>query len=155
MTETCARCGLFHPAEAACLALSVPPPPGWDSPLVGTLLAGRYQLLQVIHRGGMSVLYLANDAFLPGQYVVLKELSFPDATPLEERREAESWFARESYLLSSLRNPLIPRFYSVFQEAWPQLYRTRVCSGREPRSGDSHPRSGARGSGDLVGNRAL
>jgi hypothetical protein len=117
MTETCARCGLFHPAGAACLALSVPPPPGWDSPMVGTLLAGRYQLLQVIHRGGMSVLYLANDAFLPGQYVVLKELSFPDDTPLEERREAESWFARESYLLSSLRNPLIPRFYSVFQEA--------------------------------------
>jgi len=116
MTETCARCGLFHPAGAACFALSAPPPPGWDAPAVGTLLAGRYQLLQIIHHGGMSVIYLANDAFLPGQHVVLKELSLPEGTSPEERREAESWFARESYLLSSLRSPLIPRFYSVFQE---------------------------------------
>ncbi len=31
-------------------------------------------------------------------------------------REAEAWFARESALLSMLRHPLIPSFYSVFRD---------------------------------------
>jgi serine/threonine-protein kinase len=31
-------------------------------------------------------------------------------------REAEAWFARESYVLSALQHPLIRAFYGVFHE---------------------------------------
>ena len=66
----------------------------------------------------MSVVYLAEDTLLQHRRVAIKELrpdldtTASDAT----RAEAEAWFARESYLLSALRHPLIPAFYSVFRE---------------------------------------
>jgi len=67
-----------------------------------TLLAGRYQILRTIHQGGMSVVYLAEDR-TQRQQVALKELRLPAGASAQERQEAEAWFARESYLLSSLR----------------------------------------------------
>jgi hypothetical protein len=83
----------------------------------GILLAGRYHVTAVLHRGGSSIVYLAEDTILQGREVALKELrECHDATP-EEAREAEAWFARESYLLSNLHHQLIPVFYSVFREA--------------------------------------
>jgi tRNA A-37 threonylcarbamoyl transferase component Bud32 len=82
----------------------------------GILLAGRYHITAVLHRGGTSTVYLADDTVLQGREVALKELRVrPDATP-EEVQEAEAWFARESYLLSNLHHQLIPAFYSVFRE---------------------------------------
>ena len=116
MTHVCSRCGLFHPAGTPGLALSVSPSTEQNALAVGTLLAGRYALLHTIHRGGMGVVYLAEDLLRQGHQIVLKELRLPEGVTPEERREAEAWFARESYLLSSLRSPLIPHFYSVFQE---------------------------------------
>jgi len=82
----------------------------------GVQLAGRYQIRQVIHRGGMSAVYLAQDT-ISHRSVALKELRLDAAASEEERLEAEAWFARESYLLSNLSHPLIPEFYSVFREA--------------------------------------
>ncbi|MGH2408865.1 MAG: protein kinase domain-containing protein, partial [Chloroflexota bacterium] len=116
MTESCARCGLCHPIGTACLALSVATLQSQEVLPAGALLAGRYAVSRTIHRGGMGVVYLAGDLFLRGSQVVLKELRLPAGATAEDQREAEGWFARESYLLSSLHNPLIPRFYSVFQE---------------------------------------
>ncbi len=116
MTDPCPRCGLCHPIGNSCLSLSVATPREQEVLLAGSLLAGRYEVSRTIHRGGMGVVYLAGDLFLQGHEVVLKELRLPPGATAEDRREAEGWFARESYLLSSLRNPLIPRFYSVFQE---------------------------------------
>ena len=116
MTDPCSRCGLCHPIGTSCLTLSVTTPRTQEVLPAGARLAGRYAVSRTIHRGGMGVVYLAGDLFLQGQEVVLKELRLPPGATAEDRREAEGWFARESYLLSSLRNPLIPRFYSVFQE---------------------------------------
>jgi serine/threonine protein kinase len=65
----------------------------------------------------MSVVYLAEDSLLNNRQVVLKELRLPRNASAEEHREAEAWFARESYILSSLKNPLIPEFFSTFREA--------------------------------------
>ncbi|HVC80076.1 MAG TPA: serine/threonine-protein kinase [Chloroflexota bacterium] len=116
MTVPCARCGLCHPPGTVCLAQSIATLQSQEVLPAGTLLAGRYAVMRTIHRGGMGVVYLAGDQFLQGQQVVLKESRLPAGASAEDRREAEGWFARESYLLSSLRHPLIPRFYSVFQE---------------------------------------
>jgi serine/threonine protein kinase len=116
MHDPCPRCGLFHPSAVPCLALSQPTNATPRDLQPDTLLAKRYRIARQIHRGGMSVIYLADDTKMQGRQVALKELRLPDGASDEETREAESWFARESALLSVLRHPLIPTFYSVFRE---------------------------------------
>ena len=117
MQLACPQCGLFHPRASACLTLPVLRLPAQETLSPGILLAGRYHITAVLHRGGTSTVYLADDMILQGREVALKELRVrPDATP-EEAQEAEAWFARESYLLSNLHHQLIPAFYSVFREA--------------------------------------
>jgi serine/threonine protein kinase len=64
----------------------------------------------------MSIVYLAEDTLLQNRQVALKELRPAEGASPEEAHEAEAWFARESALLSVLRHPLIPTFYSVFRE---------------------------------------
>jgi serine/threonine protein kinase len=64
----------------------------------------------------MSIVYLAEDTLLQNRQVALKELRPAEGASPEEVHEAEAWFARESALLSVLRHPLIPTFYSVFRE---------------------------------------
>lgn len=115
MTKTCMRCGLFHPSGMPCLTQAIVA--GEQELVEGTLLAGRYRIIRTIHHGGMSVVYLAEDSLLQNRQVVLKELRLPANASSEEHREAEAWFARESYILSSLKNPLIPEFFSTFREA--------------------------------------
>jgi hypothetical protein len=82
----------------------------------GTILAGRYAIQRRIHRGGMSVVYMAEDRAHGGRRVALKELRFSPTATAADRREAEGWFARESFLLSSLHHPLIPAFFNIFRE---------------------------------------
>jgi len=114
MTRACTDCGLLHPAGTPCFSMSLPI---YGQPALadGATLAARYRILHVIHRGGMSVVYLAEDTIQDRQ-VAIKELRLPEGSSVEELAEAEAWFARESYLLSVLSHPLIPRFYSVFRE---------------------------------------
>jgi tRNA A-37 threonylcarbamoyl transferase component Bud32 len=81
----------------------------------GALLADRYEVLRLLHEGGMSTVYLVNDRKVTATRA-LKELRLGALSTEEEAREAEAWFARESYVLSTLRHPLIPAFYSVFRE---------------------------------------
>jgi hypothetical protein len=116
MQLACSQCGLFHAGTSACLSLPPLRLPSRETLSPGILLAGRYHITAVLHRGGSSTVYLADDTILQGREVALKELRLrPDASP-EEAREAEAWFARESYLLSNLHHQLIPAFYSVFRE---------------------------------------
>ena len=115
MQQSCNRCGLLHPLTRPCFALQLVATPASDSDATQHVLAGRYQIVRRLHEGGMSVVYLAND-LLQRRPVVLKELRLPYGTSAQDIEEAERWFARESYLLSSLNHPLIPTFYSVFRE---------------------------------------
>ncbi len=115
MQTTCSRCGLFHSSDVACPVAGLLGAPDASARQPGALIAGRYRVLHTIHRGGMSIVYLAEDT-LQDRKVALKELRpSQDASP-EEAHEAEAWFARESALLSVLDHPLIPDFYSVFRE---------------------------------------
>ena len=132
MSMPCQQCGLLHPAATPCFTLTLPAQGGAAGLRPGTVLAGRYAILRTIHRGGMSVVYLAEDR-AQGRQVALKELRLP-----EERigggaaRRRKRWFARESYLLSSLRHPLIPAFYSVFREGGHSYIVQEYVAGREP-----------------------
>ena len=117
MSMPCQQCGLLHPAGTPCFTLALPTQGAAAGLRPGTVLAGRYAILRTIHRGGMSVVYLAEDR-VQGRQVALKELRLPEEGGAEQPgyAEAEAWFARESYLLSTLSHPLIPEFYSVFRE---------------------------------------
>ena len=115
MTTSCSRCGLLHPADTPCFTLALPNGKDTEGLQPGAMLAGRYHILRTIHHGGMSMVYLAEDT-MQNRQVAIKELRLPDGAGEHERREAETWFARESFLLSTLEHPLIPHFYSVFAE---------------------------------------
>ena len=114
MTQSCERCGLLHPTGTPCFSLDLPAG-GAGGLEPRAVLGGRYAIIRTIHRGGMSIVYLATDR-VQGRQVAIKELRLPDGATAAEVAEAEGWFARESYLLSTLRHPLIPQFYSVFRE---------------------------------------
>jgi len=75
-----------------------------------TAAAGGFRVLQILHEGNHSRVYLAQDE--AGQRVVLKEMLFaraPDAKTLDD-------FAREGELLRQLDHPAIPRFVASFTE---------------------------------------
>ena len=116
MTQTCARCGLFHPQNVPCVsqALSLVESPGRAG---GRLTAGR-PLPHLAYAASRR-----HERRLPGRGFLarkppggIKELRVPAASSAEERQEAEAWFAREAYILSILNHPLVPEFYSSFPE---------------------------------------
>lgn len=74
--------------------------------LIGTTLAGRYEIVQCIGKGGMGVVYLASQRAL-GRNVVIKVLprSFVDDT------EALGRFEREARGMSRLQHPNIVAIY--------------------------------------------
>jgi len=81
----------------------------------GTLLAGRYEIVKLLGRGGMGAVYLARDARLPTRQVAVKEL-WPDALDPAERDEARALFEREANLLAGLEHPHLPRVSDHFSE---------------------------------------
>jgi serine/threonine protein kinase len=74
----------------------------------GTLVAGKYRLLDEIGRGGMGVVYKAEDTKL-GRQVAIKVL--PEAFTADPERLAR--FEREARVLASLNHPNIAAIYGV------------------------------------------
>src|SRR5439155_2578104 len=82
---------------------------------LGTTVGG-YRIDSLIGRGGMSVVYLAEDAHL-GRRVALKFL----APELAQDTKFQERFTRESRLAASLEHPNIVTVYEA-KEAGGQLY---------------------------------
>ena len=78
MTRACTDCGLLHPVGTPCFSMSLPIS-GQPALADGATLAARYRILHVIHRGGMSVVYLAEDTIQDRQ-VAIKELRLPEGS---------------------------------------------------------------------------
>src|SRR5262245_7850593 len=68
------------------------------------VLDGRWKLLDVISRGGTSVVYRAEQVSLPGRIVVVKVLSLAHLDALV-REEVRSRFLREAGLIAKLNHP--------------------------------------------------
>ncbi len=77
------------------------------------LVGGRYRLLAVIGRGGMSTVWLAMDETLGKQWAV-KEIRL-SATP-EERAIVVDSLTREANLIKRLDHPAIPRIVDLLDE---------------------------------------
>lgn len=80
----------------------------------GHLLHGRYRVVEVLALGGMSVIYRATDANLPGEWVV-KEMRPLQARP-EDLAGIRAQFRQEAEILSKLRHRGIPRVIDYFTE---------------------------------------
>jgi hypothetical protein len=111
----CASCGLHHQDSRACpVALILRNGVGHVLP-VNAVVAGRYRILNLMHRGPMSTVYRVVDVARGEMAMVLKELVFT-ALPPAERAEALSWFLREAHLLSTLRHRSLPALHASFSD---------------------------------------
>lgn len=86
-----------------------PREPAPPDPRLGTLLSGRYKLLEVISVGGFGTIYLAADLQLKGRHVVVKILL--------EKAASDEWFQRkfsqEIEALSRLNHPGVVQVYDA------------------------------------------
>jgi eukaryotic-like serine/threonine-protein kinase len=79
-------------------------------------LADRYELIEEIGRGGMGVVWLAEDRTI-GRRVAIKELHLPAGVPKEERQVLEERVLREARAAGRLNDPAVVTVYDVLQES--------------------------------------
>src|SRR5262245_22170302 len=80
-------------------------------------LAGRYQIVRLVARGGMGAVYQAEDTRLGGAPVAVKEMASSFVRGDTEAFErAVSEFRREAAMLARLRHPHLPRVSDQFDE---------------------------------------
>jgi len=80
---------------------------------LGTVLQGRYRIVDVLGRGGFGAVYRCEDLRLPGKHWALKELVCPEPGLVKEARRN---FEREAHMLSALRHRSLPVIVDYFSE---------------------------------------
>src|ERR687890_2520359 len=86
-----------------------------SAPTPDRIVAGRYVLKALLGRGGMGVVWRAQDAVL-GREVAVKEVVFPPTMPEEERRPARARVMREARAAARLNHPGAVTLYDVVQD---------------------------------------
>ena len=82
----------------------------------GTILDGKFKIVQILGEGGMGTVYKVELVDRPGYYYAVKELLINQNTPEEERKTAVERFDKEIDLLARLKHPRIPTFSLPFKE---------------------------------------
>ncbi|MGW5050041.1 serine/threonine-protein kinase [Actinokineospora sp. NPDC004072] len=80
------------------------------------VIAGRYRVLNELGRGGMGVVWLAEDTTI-GRHVAIKELHLPEGVPAAERMVFEERVLREARTAGRLNDPAVVTVYDVVQES--------------------------------------
>jgi eukaryotic-like serine/threonine-protein kinase len=83
-----------------------------SEPAADRLIADRYALMAPLGRGGMGVVWRAQDAVL-GREVAVKEVVFPAAMAEAERRSARARVMREARAAARLNHPAAVTLYDV------------------------------------------
>jgi hypothetical protein len=86
-----------------------------SAPAADRLVADRYALKAPLGRGGMGVVWRAQDAVL-GREVAVKEVVFPPTMAEEERRPAQARVMREARAAARLNHPSAVTLYDVVQD---------------------------------------
>jgi eukaryotic-like serine/threonine-protein kinase len=79
------------------------------------LIANRYALVAPLGRGGMGVVWRAQDSVL-GREVAIKEVVFPPTLAEQERRPARARVLREARAAARLNHPAAVTLYDVVQD---------------------------------------
>ena len=88
----------------------------------------RYALVDVLGRGGMGVVWLADDRLLERQ-VAVKELTFPLALGEEERQVLRERTLREARAAARLHHPCVTTVFDVVEEGGkPWLVMEKVTA---------------------------
>lgn len=83
---------------------------------IGSLLSGRYHIVQLMGKGGFGAVYKALDERFQGQRVVaIKEMSDAQLNPSEKAKALQD-FRREADLLVPLSHPNLPNVSDFFEE---------------------------------------
>lgn len=80
------------------------------------ILRERYSIREIIGRGGMGSIYLAEDNRLPGRLCALKEVRHDPDTPEQFRVQTREQFYREASVLARLDHPNLPKVSDYFTE---------------------------------------
>jgi hypothetical protein len=86
-----------------------------SEPAANRLIANRYALTAPLGRGGMGVVWRAQDSVL-GREVAIKEVVFPGTMPEQERRQARARVMREARAAARLNHPAVVTLYDVIQD---------------------------------------
>jgi serine/threonine protein kinase len=81
-----------------------------------TILRERYEIIDLVGRGGMGATYRAQDLRLKGRFCAVKEaIPDPDATPGELKQSREQFY-EEASTLARLDHPNLPKVSDYFSE---------------------------------------
>jgi eukaryotic-like serine/threonine-protein kinase len=80
------------------------------------LLKERYRIMAQIGKGGMGIVYKAEDTLFDDHLVAVKELS-QSGLNVQEMVEATNAFKREAHLLAGLNHPNLPKIHDYFADA--------------------------------------
>ncbi len=82
----------------------------------GQVLRDRYVIRQLVARGGMGSIYLAEDNRLPGRLCALKEVEPELSLPEAAREQGREQFYQEASVLARLDHPNLPKVSDFFSE---------------------------------------
>lgn len=108
---------------------STPETPPTESPSCQTI-GGRYEVQELLGRGGMAVVYRVRDS-ISGRMLALKRLCIPAGSKHPE--QAAALFEREFRMLAQLSHPRIIEAYDYSVDAEGLFYTMELLDGRDLR----------------------
>ena len=97
---------------------------------LGTILDGKFKIVQVLGEGGMGTVYKVEQVGKPGYFRAVKELLIPPNTSPEDRKTAIERFDKEIDLLYNLKHQHIPSLILSFQERGNYYFVMEFVPGR-------------------------
>jgi eukaryotic-like serine/threonine-protein kinase len=80
----------------------------------GTVLRGRYHIIELVGQGGGGAVYRAEDLRLPGRLTAVKEVHLDPTMTAEAHAETQEQFRREAAILAQLDHPALPKVSDYF-----------------------------------------